>query len=247
VAITGVLQWLFVMNLVVAAFNMLPAFPLDGGRVLRALLWWAKGSVRSATRIAGILGQVFGILFMVVGALRVIGFRDASGGWHSDPGGLWMVLIGLFLRAAAAAPYQQLVARQILEGEPVRRFMKPDPISVPRSVPISELVTDYIYRHQVKIYPIVEDGRLLGCVTLEQVKGVPREEWDRLSVGSLMMPCTDENTISPDADAIQALTRMSRSGASRLLVAEDGRLVGVVTARDLMSFLALKMELEPTD
>jgi CBS domain-containing protein len=219
-----------------ALFNLIPAFPLDGGRVLRSALWEWKGSLRWATMITSRLGSGFGILLMVLGAVSVV-----SGQWS----GIWLVLVGLFVRNAAQMSYQQLLMRRALEGEPVARFMKADPVTVPRGISVAELVESYIYRHHFKLYPVLDDsGRLAGCVTTRQVRELPREEWDRTTVGALAKGCQPENTVTPATDAMQALSLMSRTGVSRMLVVEGDRLVGILTLKDLLQFFALKMELE---
>jgi predicted transcriptional regulator len=123
--------------------------------------------------------------------------------------------------------------------------MRNDPVTVKPSVPLKELVEDYIYQYHFKMFPVVEDGnRLLVCITTADVKGVPREEWDRKSVGEIAQDCTSDNTIEPEKDATEALSLMNRSGVSRLMVVEGGRLVGVVALKDMLKFLSLKVELD---
>jgi CBS domain-containing protein len=236
VSLIGVLAYLGAINTMLVLFNLIPAFPLDGGRVLRSILWRWKGSLRWATRISSQIGSGFGLLLLGLGVLLVI-----QGNW----GGLWFFLLGLFLRNAAQMSYQQLLLRRAFEGEPVARFMQTNPVTVPRHISISELVHDYIYRHHFKLYPVLDgSGRLLGCVTTRQVKELPREEWDRTTVGALASQCRPENTVRPDTDAMEALSAMSRTGASRLMVAEGDQLLGILTLKDLLRFFSLKMELE---
>ncbi len=231
-----VIRYLALLNAILAAFNLLPAFPLDGGRILRAALWTWKQDLRWATRIASRLGSGFSVAFMAAGAVSVL--------LGNLVGGLWWILIGLFLRRASSASYQQVLLRRALEGERVRRFMTPNPIGVSPRVSLAELVDSYIYKYHHKLFPVLEDGRLLGCVTTRQVKGVPREDWPRRTVGSLAVPCGPDNTIPPEADALEALAVMKRTGQPRLMVIEGGRLVGVITLKDLLEFFALKLELE---
>lgn len=236
--LVGVLTYLGQVNAMLVAFNLVPAFPLDGGRVLRSILWRWKGSLRQATRISSQIGSGFGFLLIAIGVLLVV-----QGNWS----GLWFFLLGLFLRNAAQMSYQQLLLRRAFEGEPVARFMQTNPVTVPRQISVSELVQDYIYRHHYKMYPVVDDaGRLLGCVTTRQVKELPREEWDSTTAGALAKQCSPENTVRPDTDAMEALSAMSRTGASRLMVAEGDRLLGILTLKDLLRFFSLKMELEQT-
>ncbi len=236
VPVVGVIHYLSTINGLLAAFNLIPAFPLDGGRVLRSALWGLKGNIRWATRVSSWIGETFGILLIVLGVLAVV-----RGNFI---GGMWWFLIGMFLRNAAKMSYRQLTVRKALEGEPIRRFMEPNPITVPPSISVEQLVEDYIYKYHFKMFPVVDSERLMGCVTTKQVREIPREEWSRRTVGGLAAECSMENIIEPGADAIKALSIMSRTGNSRLLVVEKGRLLGVITLKDLMKFLALKVELE---
>ncbi len=231
-----VLHYLATINAVLIVFNSIPAFPLDGGRVLRAGLWHWKRDLSWATRISSQIGSMFGIMLIVLGV-----FNFLSGNFV---GGMWWALIGLFLRSAATMSYQRLVVRQALEGEPVRRFMTSDPVTVPPDISVQELVDDYVYHHHYKMLPVVENDRLLGCVSTRQIREVPRETWSDTSVRELAAGCSQENTVRPDADAMHALAQMSRSGVSRLMVVDDGRLVGVLALKDLLGFLSLKVELE---
>ncbi len=232
----GVIAYLGWINLVLAAFNLVPAFPLDGGRVLRSFLWWAKGDIHWATRVASSIGSGFGIVLIGLGIWQFL--------TGSLVGGIWWVLIGLFLRSASHGSYQRLVTRDVLEGVPVRRFMRENPVTVSPSISVETLVEDYVYRHHFKMYPVVRGDHLEGCVTTREVKEVSRDEWSGTSVQAVMRPCSDENTIDADAEALEALQRMSSTGNSRLIVREGERLVGVVALKDLMNFLALKLDLE---
>lgn len=238
VAAVGVIAYLSLINALLAAFNLLPAFPLDGGRVLRAALWKWKGDLRWATRVATRAGSGFSLGFMFLGVLTLLFRGDVIDG-------LWWFLIGLFLRRAGTASYEQVLLQQAFEGEPVRRFMTDNPITVPANISIAELVESYIYHYHYKLFPVTADGRLVGCITPREVKTVPREQWSRHTVGSVAQPCGPENAIAPETDAVQALATMRRTGRARLMVVADGRLVGVVTLKDLLEFFALKVELEP--
>ncbi len=234
--VTAVLGYLGVLNGMLALFNLIPAFPLDGGRLLRALLWGWRGSLRWATQVSAGIGSGFGLLLIGLGVVSVL---------NGVLSGVWLFVLGLFVRNAATASYQQLLLRRTLEGEPVSRFMHPDPVTVPRAISVLELVQSYIYRYHFKMFPVVDDaGRLLGCVTSRQVRALPREEWDRQTVGSLADRCSPENTIQAGTDAMEALSRMSRTGISRLMVVDGDRLLGILSLKDLLRFFSLKVELE---
>ena len=232
----GILGYLWWINALLVAFNVLPAFPLDGGRVLRSALWQFKGDLRWATRVTSAIGSAFGMALIGLGLFVAI-FLGAFGG-------LWWALIGWFLHNAARMSYQQLLMRRALEGEPVSRFMQADVRTVPASLSVRQFVDEHVYRHHFKMFPIVEDGRLTGCVTTRQVRDLPHEQWNDRTVGDLAHGCSDENSITPDTDAMHALAKMRRTGSSRLLVVENGDLRGILTLKDLLHFISLKVELE---
>lgn len=235
-AVLGVTRYLGFLNGLLAVFNLLPAFPLDGGRVFRAALWHWKGDLRAATRIASKVGVGFGFVLMALGVLHVL-IGDFVGG-------MWWFLIGLFLRGAATGSYYQLMTRRALEGESVRKFMTGQPKSIPPNITVRQFVDDYVYRYYHDLFPVTQNSRLIGCVTTRQVKEVPRDQWDVKTISAIVTPCSGENTIEADADAVKALSLMQRSANSRLMVTDHGRLVGIIALKDLLKLLALKMDLE---
>ncbi len=235
-AVFGVLGYLGWINMVLVVFNMVPAFPLDGGRVLRSILWGARNDMHWATKIASAIGGGFGILLIVLGVFNFFAGNLISG--------IWWFILGMFIRGASRMAFQQMLLREMLEGEPISNFMRRDPVSVPSSATIRELVDNYVYRHHHKLFPVVDDGRLSGCITLNRIKEVPREEWDTRTVGEFAFFCNEENTITPETDAVKAFSLMHRTGAGRLMVVEDGELKGILALKDLLNFLAAKVELE---
>ncbi len=236
--VIGVAAYVAVMNLVLAVFNMLPGFPLDGGRILRSILWYWKGDLRWATGIASRVGKGFGLALVALGVMNlVLGALIA---------GMWWLLIGLFLRSAAERSYQQLVVRQALEGRTVRRFMNEAPVKVAPWVTVDTLVRDYAFKYHQRTFPVAENGNLFGCIDLRILKSLNHSEWARHAVLEFTQPCTPENSITPEEDATEALARMGRSHTGRLLVVEDTKLVGVIALRDVMQFLSLKVELGDT-
>lgn len=236
--VKGVLTYLASINVLLGIFNLLPAFPLDGGRVLRSILWKVKGNLRWATRIASKIGGGFalGLIFMGI-------WSFLSGNLI---GGIWWFLIGLFLRNASQMSYRQVLIRKALEGEHVDQFMKPEIVSVSPSTSLEELLHNYVYRYHFKMYPVVENGNLMGVVSLSQLKEIPRDLWAGRTVGEIAERCTDGNTIDPDADAVRALERMGQSRNSRLMVVDRGKLVGILALKDMLDFLSIKLDFEPT-
>jgi Zn-dependent protease len=232
--VVGVLSYLGSINTIVVIFNMIPAFPLDGGRVLRAGLWKAWGSLRKATRLTSQIGAGFGFFFIGLGILSFFTVSLVSG--------LWLVLIGLFLRTAAGMSYQQLLVRQALEGESIHRFMTTDPVTVTPNMSVHDMIENYVYRYYYKLFPVVEGEKLVGCVTLDRLKELSPEERSSRTVGDVAEACSEKNTIRSDADAMEALSRMSKEH-SRMMVVDDDRLQGIIALRDLMRFFSLKIEL----
>lgn len=232
----GVLYYLSAINVILAGFNILPAFPLDGGRVLRAILWNWKNNLRWATKVSSSIGSGFGALLIFLGVFSFIGGNFI--------GGVWWFLIGMFLRSASQQSYQTLLMRKILEGEPIERFMKKDPVTVSSQMHLDELVNNYIYKYHYKMYPVVNGNGLSGCVNLKDVKTIGKEEWHNQTIANIMDKCDDSNTIDIKADAVKALSAMRKNHMSRILVTNDSKLAGIVSLKDLLEFLSLKIDLE---
>lgn len=234
--VNAVLWYLALINVVLAVFNMLPAFPLDGGRVFRAALWKWKDNIKWATRTASRIGSSFGLLIIFTGIINIV--------YGNLTGGIWWFLIGMFLRNASEVSYKQLMTREALSGETVERFMIRDPVSAPPSISIQELVDDYIYRHHFKMFPVTQNGNIAGCITTRQVKEIPRDAWSGTKVGDIAKDCSGDNTVSSDEDAVKAMSIMNQTGNSRLMVVDRGKLVGVITLKDILRFLSVKIDLE---
>jgi Zn-dependent protease/predicted transcriptional regulator len=232
----GVLRYIGFMNGMLAVFNFIPAFPLDGGRVLRSIIWNANNDLLRATKITSMIGRVFGFL--------LIGFGVISLFLANFVAGMWWFLIGLFLNNAARASYRQLLIKKALAGQKVDRFMKKHPVTVPSDISIRELVENYIYQYHYKLYPVVEGEKLAGCVTTKMLTSLPKSEWGKTPVAQISSNCSKENRVEAGTDAAEVLKLMSKSGQSRLMVTRDGILEGVVTLKDLLEYVTLRMELE---
>lgn len=235
---TGVIGYLAWINVALAIFNLIPAFPLDGGRVLRSILWGLRKDLSWASRVTSRLGTGFGVLMIALGLYFIIRGRFI--------GGVWWFMIGWFLQNAARMSYRRLLTRKALEGERVGRFMVTNPVTVSPAITLHQLVDHYFYRHPFKMYPVVEEGRLVGYVTVRPLKEIPHDQWDRVTVRDVAQPCAPAVTIAADTDALQALAIMNRTGSSRLMVVEGDRLVGIVALKDLLQFLSLKLPLGET-
>lgn len=230
------LGYLATINLLILAFNLVPAFPLDGGRVLRSILWALTGSLPRATQWASMAGQAFAWLLIAWGVAQFF-----TGNWVS---GIWTGLIGLFLSNAAQSSYRQVLLRQALHGERVRRFMNPQPIVVPPSLDLRRWVEDYVYHYHRKTFPVASDGRIEGVIDTGVLSKIPAADWPFHTIGDVMTRDWRSRAISPDADALEAFAKMNGTGASRLLVIEGDQLVGMISLKDLLRFWNLKLELE---
>jgi Zn-dependent protease/CBS domain-containing protein len=231
-AVVGaVMQYLALVNVVVGVFNLVPGFPLDGGRVLRAALWKTKGDLAWATRIASGAGSIFGLVLMGLGVWRALGGEFL--------GGLWFVVIGLFLRQASTASYQQLMIRRALGGRTVADVMAREVVHVAPELTVETLVNDYFWRHHVSSFPVVDDGRPLGLIGIHDLGRLPRERWPESRVREVMRPLTDTLVASPQESLWLALEKVSRNGIGRLAVVDRGRLAGYLSVKDIMHVLTV--------
>lgn len=233
--VNAVLEYVSVINILLAGFNLIPAFPLDGGRILRSILWKVWDDIVRATRVSSFIGSAFGYVLVALAIYSLL--------IGNFIGAVWWFLIGMFIRAAARMSYQQLLIRRALRGETVKRFMK-TPVTVPPGISIQEFVDDYLLHYHFKMYPVMENGRLFGCITSGEVKKVPREAWRDVRVGEVATKVCAENSIGPDTDAGRALALMRRTGSSRVMITEGGKLLGVLSLKDLLEYLSLKVDLE---
>lgn len=234
-AIASVFWYLGAINGALALFNLLPAFPLDGGRMFRAALWWWKRDIQWATRIAANFGNGFGILLIVWGCFTVLRGDLVSG--------IWQFLIGVFLRGAASASYRQTIAQQIFETVPISDVMSRSPISVPPEISLSRFIEDYVYRFHHREFPVTRDGTFIGTVGTREVTAIERAAWAGTSVADTLIPASAANTIALGGSVLQALTQIRQSNANHLYVLDARRLVGVLSRRDIMDLLALRVEL----
>ena len=230
VPVTGVAEYLAFINLALAIFNMMPGFPMDGGRVFRAIAWSVTGDRAKATRWAVTGGRAFGTVLMVFGSVQAL--------TGTPLGGLWLVFIGWFLRGLAGSSLHQQMMRDLLRNFVAADLMSPRPEVVPRATPLASLVQDHFMRLRFGSYPVVEGDRLLGMVTLEGVKRVPKGDWGVKTAADAMTPLPECAVIAPGASMEVALQEMSRESAhGRALVVDGGRLVGIISASDVARWL----------
>ena len=234
--------WLGSVNVTLGLFNLIPGFPLDGGRVLRSILWATSGDLRCATRWASAVGQAIAWFMIVSGIGMVFGMQIPLLG-AGFANGLWLAFIGWFLNTASAQSYRQLVVHDILEGVSVERMMRIDPPTVSPMSSVSSLVHDHVMGTDDYGFPVVEDDSLVGVVTLEDVRPVPRGEWDSVSVRQIMTPLDRLVTVRPEEDGGTALNKLAQNDYRQLPVMNGSRLVGLLRRRDIVKWLQMHGEL----
>jgi Zn-dependent protease/predicted transcriptional regulator len=222
----GYLAW---VNLVLAVFNLVPGFPLDGGRLLRSAIWKATGSIGRATRVASLAGQAVGWLLVAAGVASLLAGNLA--------GGIWFAFIGWFLVQAARASYQDLQLQQLLRGVEAEDVMAADLRRIPPELSLQDAVDDSFMRYDHSAFPVEEQGRTIGLLTLRGVRRVPREQWPTRRVRDHMVPLSDQVVVAPDARMDGVLGKLQDGEAGRVLVAQDGEVVGIITPSDLTRWL----------
>ena len=227
---TGVADFLALANFWLAGFNLIPGFPLDGGRLFRSLVWYTSKDVRKATRWASYTGRAFGLLLIGYGILVLF-----QGGLI---GGMWLIFIGWFLTQAAEASYRQLILRRILEGVQASEAMTRAPETVRPELTLRDIVDEYFLRRRYNSFPVEDDqGNLVGLVTLSQVKKVERDRWPTTRVGEVMMPVAEAVTVRPRDSLAEVLAKLESDGVGRALVVDNGRLEGVISNADVAQWL----------
>lgn len=223
------LLWLGPINLLLGLFNIIPGFPLDGGRVLRSILWAITGNLRKATRWASLAGQLFAWTLMAFGVLNFF-----AGAWTS---GLWLLLIGWFLNNAARMSYQHLLVRQALERVPISQVMRSAFVSVPPTLTVEHFLHDYALASEQQVFPVQLDDSLLGTVSVQQLRNLPKDAWPTTTVEQVMIPQAQLPTLPPDAGAERALVELARSDVDQLVILDGRKLLGLVRREDLIRWL----------
>jgi len=228
----AVLQYLVWINMAVGIFNLIPGFPLDGGRVLRAILWHRSGSLTQATRTSADIGKGFAVVLMVFGGLQIFA--------GSLIGGLWLIFIGMFLRGMAEGGYQEVAIRQSLSGVSAQEIMIDDVVSVPPDLSLERLVHDYFLRYGYRGFPVVQDGKVLGLISIMHMQGIADDQRQSMTVEDAMLPLEERMIITPKFPLTDALKRMTQEGLNQLLVMQDNTLQGIVTKTGVLRFLEIK-------
>jgi len=231
--------WLAQINVVLAVFNLIPGFPLDGGRVFRSLLWRFTGNYRRSTQIAVRVGQGVGYLFILLGILVIL-LRPFGLGWFS---GLWLAFIGWFLENAASSSYRQVKWRDTLHGFSASQVMTSVYPTVPPNITVKELVQGYILTGGHHVFMVADEGRLVGILTLDDIKSVSQPSWEATQVREIMTPVDKLKVVHPDQDALSLLEQMEADDINQMPVVSGDRVIGLVTRDNLIRFLRIRSEL----
>ena len=231
----AMLVWLGYINMALALFNMIPGFPLDGGRVLRAIIWWITGNASRSTRIAAGVGQVVALAFIALGILRFFG--------GAGVGGLWLAFIGWFLLEAARASTAQVEVAEGLRGVRVRDVMARDCPAVEGRMTLQDFAEEHLLRTGQRCFVVVDAGTISGLITPHEVKEVPRERWPKITVGEAMRPLAQLHTLRADTPVAEALEIMGREDVNQLPVTSNGHLEGVISRGHIVRFLQTRAEL----
>jgi Zn-dependent protease/CBS domain-containing protein len=240
--VSTMLLWLGSINILLGVFNMTPGFPLDGGRVLRSILWAITGNLQRATRWAAGVGQLIAWLMIVGGIAMIFGVSLPFFG-TGFLNGVWLAFIGWFLNSAAEQSYQQTVVQDVLEGVTVERIMRREPPTVAPDISVNTLIHEHIMSADDHAFPVMENSHLLGLITLEDVRKVPSVRRDETAVREVMTPANELVIARPEEEAAEALLDLSRRDVRQLPVMQNDSLVGLLRRRDIVRWLHLREEL----
>lgn len=240
--LSTMLLWLGPINILIGLFNLVPGFPLDGGRILRSVFWAMMDDFRKATRWATIIGQGFGWLMILAGIAMIFGVTIPILGTGIG-NGIWFAFIGWFLVNAASQSYQQVVIEDMLEGVPVTRLMRDTAPAISPNMPLSAFVYDHVMRSDERAFPVMDGERLLGVVYVENLREVDRSHWDTTTVTEVMTPEQELEVVTPREDAMDAFQKLARKEMRQIPVMQNGELLGMLRRRDILRWLQVHSEM----
>ena len=231
----GILYYLAVTNVLLGVFNLIPGFPLDGGRVLRSIVWKISGSMRQATRVASITGEVIAYLFILLGVWLFFAGNILDG--------IWFGFIGWFLLSAAQSANSQVMLESVLRGVTVSEVMNPTPPTVPANISLQQLVDAYFLPGGLRFALVMQGDRLAGLITLRDIRHIPREQWEQVLVGQAMIPVERLHVVSPQQPLSEVLPLMAGRDVNQLPVVQNGALVGIVSRDAIVHYLEVRRSL----
>ncbi|MCJ7514509.1 MAG: site-2 protease family protein [Dehalococcoidia bacterium] len=228
--------YLGLINIMLGVFNLIPGFPLDGGRVLRSLIWWRSRNLQRATKIASTIGRVIGFLFIVGGIWLAL-----TGNFFN---GLWLVLIGWFLESAASGSYRQMLVQDMLKGHTASEVMTRDCVVIPPDITVERLVNEHILSSGRRCFPVVSESHTEGLMTLSHVKSIPRDARKTTLVREAMTPLSQVKSVSPNEDLANILQILSENDINQVPVIWENKVVGIVARDNLINFINTRNELQ---
>ena len=226
------------INIILGVFNLLPGYPLDGGRVLRSIIWKATGNLKRSTFIASITGRVFGFILIAVGIVFVF-----TGNFLN---GVWFALIGWFLQSAAYMSYRQLIFDTSIKGVKVKDIVSEDIVTVVQETTIQELVDDFFMKYRFSRFPVITNihsKKLIGVISIHDIKAFPKDEWNIITVGEIVKSISDAEIAPEDMEVSEAIKQMTKSNSGHLVVMAGGRIKGMLTKTDVMNYMQFYSEL----
>lgn len=223
------------INLTLAIFNLIPAFPMDGGRVLRALIWQITHNLQKATKITTGIGRIFGYLLSLIGILYIV--------YGVFLNGIWLVFIGFFIGQSAKSSYQSLMITDLLGKTSVRKFMTEEVVSVDEQLSIKELVELYFLKYKFVMFPVKRQDEIVGIVNISSIQDLSPDSWKSITVKEVMLPLTDDMIALPEETVADVLNKLFGNEAGRVLVMEQNRLIGIVTRTDVLNYLRIHSQL----
>jgi len=230
--------YLTLTNLILGIFNLLPGYPLDGGRVLRSIIWKATNNLKKATFIASTVGRIIGFLMIAVGIYFIF--------TNNFLNGIWLAFIGWFLQSSAYLSYRQLIFDSSIKGFKVKDIMNTNIVAIKRDTNVGEIVNNYFMKYKFGIFPVVDNHdnrKLIGFISIHDIKSVPREQWDSTDAMDIAEEVKENETISSEAEANEAIRQMSKYNLNHLVILSDKKLNGMITKSDILQFMQLYSEL----
>ncbi len=232
----GAIRYISTINLVLAVFNMVPAFPMDGGRVLRSIIWKVKDDLTFATKIASSMGDMFGYFLIFLGLYWAFTGDIANG--------IWFVFIGWFIKNLSESSYQNMLMSDMFNKIHIREFMTKDVVSIERSVSVEKVIKEYFYKYKYNSFPVVEGEEVKGIINVERLKDVDRERRAQTPVGEIALPIEDKYTVDPKCKVKTAMDKIFSNDLGRVLVIEDEKLLGIISRTDILNYIRVYGKLQ---
>ncbi len=224
----SVLLYIGTINLILLVFNLVPGMPLDGGRIFRAILWKRWHNLRRATVVAGRTGKAFGSFLILLGIVLII---------LNPISGIWFIIIGMFIRQSAGSSSMMTGFLESLKGIKVRQIMNPQLVTIPDTISLDIFIHEYLFHYHYSSYPVVRDDHLVGMLSVSRVRGIDRDHWPQTPVQQVMTPLDELQVFAPEQEAVDVLRGMLRNDVGRFPVVEDGRLIGIISRREVFQLL----------